>query len=201
MKKSLLFLMIAATGLVGCTPSGKIDCATIVIMGSSGEILEEESETSHSYVYEYVSDDGLKIYTSNRYITWDGSSSEGFDFSLRTYRNRYSNDFTEYTYSRFVGFLTQEYNFYLDLNKRMIDIEIKWTEYKELTNPVEGLENPANNKEAYQCAKKSYYQDDSVESGGSSYKAIYLDSADYSLERHAYASVGQEFAIVYTVKK
>lgn len=193
--------MIAATGLVGCTPGGKIDCATIVVMGSSGEILEEESETSHSYVYEYVSDDGMKIYTSNRYITWDGSDSEGFDFSLRTYRNRYSNDFTEYTYSRFVGFLTQEYNFYLDLNKRMIDIEIKWTEYKELTNPVEDLGNPANNKEAYQCAKKSYYQDDSIEFGGSSYKAIYLDSADSSLERHAYASVGQEFAIVYTVKK
>ena len=201
MKKSLLLLMIAATGLVGCTPSGKIDCATIVVMGNSGEILEEESETSHSYVYEYVSDDGMKIYTSNRYITWDGSDSEGFDFSLRTYRNRYSNDFTEYTYSRFVGFLTQEYNFYLDLNKRMIDIEMKWTEYKELTNPVEDLGNPANNKEAYQCAKKSYYQDDSIESGGSSYKAIYLDSADSSLERHAYASVGQEFAIVYTVKK
>lgn len=201
MKKSLLLLMIAATGLVGCTPCGKIDCATIVVMGTSGEILEEESETSHSYVYEYVSDDGMKIYTSDRYIAWDGSSSEGFDFNLRTYQNRYSNDFTEYTYSRFVGFLTQEYNFYLDLNKRMIDIEIKWTEYKELTNPVEDLGNPANNKEAYQCAKKSYYQDDSIESGASSYKAIYLDSADSSLERHAYASVGQEFAIVYTVKK
>lgn len=193
--------MIAATGLVDCTPSGKIDCATIVVMGTSGEILEEESETSHSYVYEYVSDDGMKIYTSNRYITWDGSDSEGFNFSLRTYRNRYSNDFTEYTYSRFVGFLAQEYNFYLDLNKRMIDIEMKWTEYKELTNPVEDLGNPANNKEAYQCAKKSYYQDDSIESGGSSYKAIYLDSANSSLERHAYASIGQEFAIVYTVKK
>ena len=56
--------MIAATGLVGCTPGGKIDCATIVVMGNSGEILEEESETSHSYVYEYVSDDGKKIYTT-----------------------------------------------------------------------------------------------------------------------------------------
>lgn len=70
-----------------------------------------------------------------------------------------------------------------------------------MTNPVEGLENPANNKEAYQCAKKNYYQDDSIQSGGSSYKAIYLDSTDSSLERHVYASVGQEFAIVYTMKK
>lgn len=193
--------MIAATGLVGCTPGGKIDCATIVVMGTSGEILEEESETSHSYVYEYVSDDGKKIYTSNRYITWDGSDSEGFDFNLRTYKNRYSEDFTEYTYSRFVGYLTQEYNFYLDLNKRMIDIETKWSEYKELTNPENDLEKIANNKEAYQCAKKSYYQDDSFGPSGSSYRAIYLDSVDSSLERHAYASVGQEFAIVYTVKK
>ena len=58
--------MIAATGLVGCTPCGKIDCATIVVMGTSGEILEEESETSYSSVYEYVSDEGKKIYTSDR---------------------------------------------------------------------------------------------------------------------------------------
>ena len=35
--------MIAETGLVGCTPRGKIDCAMIVVMGSDGEIFEEES--------------------------------------------------------------------------------------------------------------------------------------------------------------
>ena len=202
MKKSLLLLMIAATGLVGCTPSGKIDCSAIVIMGNNGEIFDEESETSYSEVYEYKSDEGKKIYTSSRYITWDGSSSEGIYLSIRTYKNGYSGDFTEYTYSRFVGYLTMEYNFYLDLNKRMIDIETKWTEYKELTNPENDLEKVANNKEAYQCAKKNYYQDDSFGStDSSSYRAIYLDTADSSLERHVYASVGQEFAIVYTMKK
>ena len=83
----------------------------------------------------------------------------------------------------------------------MIDIETKWTEYKKLTNPDNDLEKVADNKEAYQCAKKNYYQNDSIEMNGSSYYSIYLDVADSSLERHAYASVGQELAIVYTVKK
>ena len=52
-----------------------------------------------------MSDEGKKIYTSDRYITWDGSDSEGMDFSFRTYKDRFSEDFTEYTYSRFVGYL------------------------------------------------------------------------------------------------
>ena len=194
--------MASATCLVSCSSAGgtigKVDCYRITVYEGGSTIFNATYSASYTRVYEYKSADGDKLYTSSRvgYMNYDSYATT--DAIIRAYPNRYTNDYKEYTFSRFVGFLTCEYNYYLNLGDRIIDSEIKWSEYKYENDPSELKSGEtANNKEAFNCAKKNYYQDFY---SGSEYVSLRLDLAESSLERHTYTMLGDSSVITYTAK-
>ena len=205
MKSKVLVLLIATLGLVGCSKnsaaggtSGKVDCYSIRVTEGGSTVFNETYYAGYSVVYEYKSADGKKIYTSNHFQYTDYNDYTAKESVIRAYPDKYTNDFTEYSYSRFVGFLTRENNYYLDLGARTIDSEIKWSEYKYASDPTTVPEGTSNNKEAFSCAKTNYYQE--VSSSGSQYVTLRLDLTESSLERHTYTMLGQDSIITYRAK-
>ena len=121
------------------------------------------------------------------------------DCIIRAYPDKYTSEFEEYSFSKFVGFLTRENNYYLDLGARTIDEETKWSEYKYTTDPTTVSEGTSNNKEAFNCAKSNYYQNLS-NYYDSQYITLRLDLTDSTLERHTYTMLGEDSIITYTAK-
>lgn len=205
MKSKFLVLLIATLGLVGCSnnsaaggTSGKVDCYSIRVTEGGSTVYSGNYSAGYSQVYEYKSQSGAVIYTSARYVYYDYNTSQQIDGVVRAYPDRYTSEYTDYSFSRFVGFLTRENNYYLDLGARTIDAETKWSEYKYATNPTQLPDGTtANNKDAFNCAKKNYYQD--LSSGGQ-YVTLRLDLTESALERHTYTMLGQDSVITYTAK-
>ena len=200
--KKTIFLLAAILGLTGCSvksgvggTSGKVDCYSIKVIEGGTTIVNSTYSATYSSVYEYKTATGNKIYTNYRIRAYDST-----DCKIRAYSNRYKNDYVDYSYSRFVGFLTKENNYYLDLGARTIDSETKWSEYKyenDPTDPPAGAKS--NNKEAYSCAKSNYYQVDSY-SSGNDYYILRLDLTESNLQRHVYTMLGEDSVITYTAK-
>ena len=207
MKTKFLVLLVATLGLVGCSSnspaggtSGKVDCYSVRVTEGGSTVFSGNYSSGYAYVYEYKDASGKKIYTNDHitYRKYDGGSYTNIDTVIRAYPDRYTNDYVEYTFSRFVGFLLKENNYYLDLGARTIDSETKWSEYKyqsDPTTPPEGA--TSNNKEAFSCAKKNYYQ---IEYSGYEYYSLRLDLTESTLERHSYTMLGQDSVITYTAK-
>ena len=207
MKSKLFILLVAAIGLVGCSKnsaaggtSGKVDCYSVRVTEGGSTVFSGNYSSGYAAVYEYKDSSGKKIYTSGHlvYQKYDGSSYTNVDTVIRAYPDRYTNDYVEYTYSKFIGFLLKENNYYLDLGARTIDSETKWSEYKyqnDPTTPPDGAKS--NNKEAYSCAKSNYYQ---LDYSGYDYYSLRLDLTESSLERHSYTMLGQDSVITYTAK-
>lgn len=206
MKSKILVLLIATLGLVGCSKnsaaggtSGKVDCYSIRVTEGGTTVFNATYSAGYSMVYEYKSAEGKKLYTSSHLYYYDYSTSTQKDVVIRAYPDKYTNDYTEYSYSKFVGFLTRENNYYLDLGARTIDSEIKWSEYKYASDPTTVSDGASNNKEAYSCAKSNYYQD--ISSGyESQYVSLRLDLTESSLERHTYTMLGEDSIVTYTAK-
>lgn len=205
MKSNFLILLVSAIGLIGCSKNsaaggtnGKVDCYSIRVTEGSSIVFNETYNLGYSEVHEYKSADGKKIYTSNRFLYIDHIDDYPKDSVIRAFPDKYTNDYTEYSYSRFVGFLTVENNFYLDLGARTIDSEIKWSEYKYASVPAfpDGI---SNNKEAYSCAKSNYYLFDNI-SSNTQYVSLRLELTESSLERHTYTMLGQDSIITYKAK-
>lgn len=201
MKKSYFILLFVAIGLIGCSSNsaagktrGKVDCYSIQVYEGGSTVFNKTYSAGYSQVFEYISSGGKKIYTSSHYTYYVPSSETLKDSVIRAYPSKYTNDYTEYYYSRFVGYLTKEQNYYLDIGSRMIDSETKWSEYKYTTDSNDDV----NNKEALNCAKKGYYQDltniDNIN------VSLRLDLVESSLERHTYTMLGQDSVITYRAK-
>ena len=209
MKKSLL-LPLAIVCLAGCSSngvnngaaggtSGKIDCYNISVTEGGRTVFSETYSVGYSMVYEYVSADGAKLYTSFCYTYL--SDTETKYSAIRAYPDKYTSDYKEYTYSKLIGFLKKENNYYLDLGARTIDAKTNWSEYKYTTNPTQVPEGTVvNNKDAISCAKKGYYQDNSFGYAGYEYATLRLDLTESSLERHIYTMLGEDSIITYTAK-
>ena len=204
MKKSKL-IILTTTILMLCSCSsgtntnnntqGIIDCYSITAKTDSNTILEKTYSSSYIEVYEYKNEKGDSIYTSFH------SKKDGADTSLYVYKNQYKNTYIEYTYKGFIGWLTCETNYYLDLDNRIIDIETKYREYLYDTNPND---ETANNKKAYNCAKKNYYANysgyrlDEIEV--KYYFYLKTDILEKSLERHSYIKLGSDTVVEYKAK-
>ena len=204
MKKSKL-IILTTTILMLCSCSsetntnnntqGIIDCYSIKAKTDSNTILEKTYSSSLARVYKYQSASGDSIYTSFR------SAYNGADTFIYVYKNQYSNNYVKYTYSSFIGWLTCETNYYLDLDNRIIDIETKYREYLYDTNPND---ETANNKKAYNCAKKNYYANysgyrlDEIEV--KYYFYLKTDLLEKSLERHSYIKLGANTVVEYKAK-
>ncbi len=209
MKSKLFVLLIATLGLVGCSKnsaaggtSGKVDCYSVKVTEGGNTVFTGAYSSGFASVFEYKDASGKKIYTSYHmiYQKYYGGSYITGDSIIRAYPDRYTNDYVEYTYSRFVGFLSKENNYYLDLGARTIDSETKWSEYKFQNDPVTPPDGAtSNNKEAFSCAKNNYYQTDYY-NGFDEYATLRLDLTESSLERHSYTMLGQDSVITYTAK-
>ena len=206
MKSKILMLLIATLGMAGCSSNsaaggttGKVDCYSIRVTEGGSSVFSATYSAGYSLVYEYKSADGKKLYSASHIYYIDYNTSTQKDAVIRAYPDKYTNDYTEYSFSRFVGFLTRENNYYLDLGARTIDSETKWSEYKYANDPTTVSEGASNNKEAYSCAKSNYYQD----IGSSSYQeyvTLRLDLTESSLERHSYTMLGEDSIVTYTAK-
>lgn len=204
MKKEL-FLSLMTICLCGCssnnsipaTPKGKMDCYSIHVANGSSSGTYYTYSASYSKVYEYKSINGDSLYV-NQYIQDSNYYLDTVqNVKIKAYPNRYTQECVEYTFNRFIGFLTLEYNYYLDLEARIIDSEIKWSKYEYDTNPEVITDLSVNNSEAYECAKKSYYL---VNTYASEFYTLKLDLTEHGLDRHTYTLVGDDSSITYTEK-
>ena len=203
--RKLILLRLDVICLVGCyyngaegRNSGIIDCYGIRVTEGGITVFSETYSAGYSKVYEYKSADGEKIYTSTYFHYFDSNTPTQNDSIIRAYPDKYTSEFKEYSFSKFIGFLTRENNYYLDLGARTIDAEIKWSEYKYTTNPTSVYEDTPNNKEAFNCAKSNYYQDFS--SYNSQYITLRLDLTESTSEMHTDTSLGENSIITYTAK-
>lgn len=172
-----------------------IDCYTIDVRNGTSTI-SKKYYLSYSKVYEYKSSKGDCIYTDEHSIR------DGKDVVILAYDNKYKSEYIEYSYVGFVGWLTLEDNYYLDLDNSIIDSERKWSEYLYDKNPSD--EEIANNKKAYECASKNYYYgfgyyainkiDDNY------YCNLQTDMLENSIEKHKYIKLGDNSTIEYKEK-
>lgn len=231
MKKQMRIAATLAAGVLVCgallfggcekgeaNNSGKIDCYSI-----NGRTYETWTQG----VYEYKSESGEVIYTDT-YLTyyWYDYNDEGTAYydkiekenTLSVYKNRYTREFTEYTFSKFVGSVTVEKNLYFDVKAKTLNQEIKFIEYKYERKSDADSEN-VNDKAAYNAIKKygyyCFYESwnhssslgTSKGSNGQVGKdtianpaSIRLDLAESGLSRHEYTIFSESDTITYRAK-
>ena len=202
--KKIFLLSLLTISLASCSNSGVIDCYSISVDGKLiGSYIESTSE-----VFEYSSGNGENIYTNRHFLNSEYDPDTGLtvenDLTLRVFETRFSDYFTEYTYSRKVGELVVENNYYFNTNSRIIDQEIRWieNEYPQNYDASEEVEY-YDNRLAFEYAQEGYFQDfkqgydDETETY---YMTLYLDRVDSSLERHTYTQLGEDSAVTYVEK-
>lgn len=202
-RKFALGLTLRSCLLSGCAgkTSGKVDCLSISVKDDGDTIFNESYSIGNAGVYEYKSHSGDAIYI-DEHIAIPGNSNP----AIHAYENRYTSDYEEYIYYGFVGRLTVEKNYYLDLDNRRIDCEKKYSKYKYDLNPSTSSKYAdADNDLAYQCAKKNYYTYYSFVKSGNGDKdsnsfSVLLDLSDKSLSKHTYVSLGKGAVVTYKAK-
>ena len=174
--------------------SGKIDCYSIKVTDGGSTAFNRTYSASTSKVYEYKSESGDSIYINTRMYGTDYQGNT-LDYKIFVYSDRYTSDYVEYSYYGFIGWLTVEQNYYLDLDNRTIDSETKYREYLYSTNPETA---EADNKKAYNCAKNNYYV--LTTSYYPQNLMLRLDLEEKGLERHSYTKLGDGSIVDYRVK-
>ena len=194
----LLSLGMVSLSLVGCSPAGgstgRVDCYSITT-----ESTQLKYYLATSFVYEYTNNKGESIYTSfraqGRIYNGTTSTYTTFDNDIAFYLDRSKTDYTIYQFSGLVGYLYEEHNYYLNLDSKTIDQEIKYQKY---TGPEkeETLSNNTtvqlNHEKAFSGASKGYFTTTSSTfeiSDGQYAVRIYKDYNDSRLERHTYIMV------------
>lgn len=193
----LLSLGMVSLSLVGCSPAGgstgRVDCYSITV-GSSPVTYSLKT----SSVYEYTNDKGESIYTS--YEPWSSSYNH-----IAFYLDRSKTDYTLYEFSGLIGYLYEEHNYYLNLESKTIDQEIKYQKY---TGPVkeatlsDKTTVQLNHEKAFSGASKGYFTTNSstFEISDNQYAVcVYKDYNDSRLERHTYTMVNDS-TITYVPK-
>ena len=193
MKKLLLmFSLLCAFILCSCSNNriGFVDCYSIQVTSGGQSVYDRQYTLSYVSVYEYKNEKGDEIYSN--YIKKSSLISDEYE-PIKVYNSRYDVESTEYKYEKFVGWMTVESSYYLDLDNRVIDAKTRFYEYcfKQMPSDAE-----SNNKKAFECAKKGFYY---TEYFGLSY-AVVKEFTESSLERHEYTKLGSDSLIKYTVK-
>ena len=204
--KKIFLLSLLTISLASCSNSGIIDCYSISVDGFFTKTYKE----STSNVYQYSSMNGEKIYTNEHFLTSEYDPDTGLsvekDLTLRVYQTRFSDYFIEYTYSRKVGELGVEENYYFNTNSRIIDQETRWIENKYPQNYNASSEDEVeyyDNEMAFEYAQEGYFQDFQKEYDDETetyYMTLYLDMVDSSLERHTYIQLGEDSVVTYVEK-
>ena len=206
--KKVIFLLIAMIGLTSCSSNngggakGKIDCYSIRVTEGGSLVYDFTYFASYEFVYEYISSDGKQLYINEKPQYQKYNPAMGINTvencTIRVFSDRYTNDYVEYSFSKFIGFLTVEHNYYLDLKARSIDAEIKWSEYKYESDPID--KGDSDNKNAIAFAKKGFYLINNSSIGITDYVSLRLDLTESSLERHTYTLLGEDSIIAYSSK-
>lgn len=135
-------LLTSCSGGKFANTKGVIDCYTINAVSGEDTVFNAIYSQTYSPVYEYQNNEGKSIY-----LDYNIQSDEvgAKVIPIRFFKNRYQTDYEQYNYVGFVGWITQEKNYYLDIDDRVIDKEMKWSEYRYQKNPDK---RPADNKKA-----------------------------------------------------
>ena len=189
MKKKNIFVLAAIVSLLGgCgnnagavePTNNKVDCMEITVMRNGKEYDWKRYETSESCVFEYSNgDDSKMVYIDYHYTYSNEEKTEEYD-SLLYVSDRGKSE--KFYFNDFIGFLKYEVNYYLDVEKQMIDIETKWSLYDKKTDPYAvtvGIEKeirPSDNELAFECAKKGYYTN--LGAPGNTSVSVHIDEQD-----------------------
>ncbi len=218
MKKSVCLLAVLSGCLLcGCSDlskntSGIVDYYSIDVSDLSSSSYSMKYAVTYSKVYRYKNfSTGECVYTDERsslapdYYHYD--SGKECNFKIWVYEDKYSDQYSEYTYDGFIGYLTKENNYYLDLDNNIIITEVKWSEYKQEHNPADYTEaqSSADNSAAYKCASLNYYPTSSLTVSSIQGKYVYAYSFireinEKSLERRSYLKFNDNFVIAYQAK-
>ena len=194
----LLSLGMVSLSLVGCSPAGgstgRVDCYSI----TAGLLTMTYSLTTSS-VYEYTNNKGESIYTSFRaqgdIYNRTTKNNTTVDYDIAFYLDRSKTDYTIYQLSGLVGYLYEEHNYYLNLDSKTIDQEIKYQKYtgpEKETTSSDGTVTHFDHEKAFSGASKGYFTTTSSTfeiSDGQYAVRIYKDYNDSRLERHTYIMV------------
>ena len=201
----LLSLGIISFGLVSCNPAGgstgRIDCYKIYEGGHTYQYHFVEKP-----VYEYTNEKGESIYT-NFYRNYTNTGMKVPSLPLLLFSNRFSTEYTTYNFSKYVGYVYEEYNYYLNLDSKTLDQEVKYRKYtgsvKETTFNNEEI--TFNHDKAMSGVSKGYY----TEYDNNSYYidgetidgcVIYKELHNTKTERHVYKMYGDATDISYVPK-
>lgn len=197
---SLMFCLLCGCSNKDIPTTGIIDCYSVEITDENSTSFRGKYSTSYSSVYEYKNSYGETLY-SNEYSTFKIDDEKKQKAPIYLYPNKYSEDYVEYSFVRFVGYLFVEYNYYLDLDNGYLDIATEWSEYLYEKNPND-VDESANNREAYKKASQGYYQieNDYWYSQENPHYSVKADLLDISLSRHSYKKLGDNSTVDFVPK-
>lgn len=191
-KKNILLCLFSL--LSSCGNSKGIDCYSITVLSGGKAIFQESYSSSSSFVYEYYNYNGVYIYTDFcEYPYYNPTDDEKKKADIIVYPDKDSETKLVYTYSRKVGSVRKEENYYYNSSTKTIDAETEFS--KE-----------ADQEEAYRCIKKGgYYVLDylygkRIEYSGNGY-VIRQDRTEKSLERHYFVELGDDSIVSYDEKR
>lgn len=199
---------MVSLSLVGCSPAGgstgRVDCYSITV-GSSAVTYS----LTTSSVYEYTNDKGESIYTSYRETFYRRNRTTNeyttYDADIAFYLDRSKTDYTVYEFSGLVGYLYEEHNYYLNLESKTIDQEIKYQKYtgpEKETTLSDKTTVQLNHEKAFSGASKGYFTSYSSTiqiNDDQNALRVYKDYNDSRLERHTYTMVNDS-TITYVPK-
>lgn len=196
MKKGKFALFVTGLALLsscGAPTSGTIEVRKLQIMSADGNVrISLDYRTSYSEVYIFEDADGKPLYVD----TFTGR----FDASQRKIKVRtspYSEEYTDYNYVGFAGYLAQETRLFVDLDNRVVDTQVKWLEYKSDEKPESSyltLKAKYTSKEVYDNVKKNGYYHCSESD------TIVLGVTENGLELHDYIMYTEDCFLNYTLK-
>lgn len=177
-----------------------IDCDSIRMNQDNYNFEEYQYYFNTSSVFEYKTKDGKVIYMNKR--TFAVINLKTVEVAIRIHKDKTFMNYDLYSYSRFIGFITNEIHYYLELEKEMIRIETSWHEYVgEAPFKVENNEIP-NNKETWECAQKGllYIDKNPMTTAlvrGDFSSSLFEEEIDWSLKRNQYINYDSYCTIEY----